>query len=62
MLERIAESVAAATAQYAADRWPEANDREVRLQFVYDLVLSSLTAFCDMEPLYRPERPIPSVN
>jgi hypothetical protein len=62
MLERIAETVAAASAEYGAQNWPDGPDRDGKLQFVYDLVISSITAYCEMEPLYRTERPVPSTN
>jgi len=53
--ERLADDVAAASAEHAAATWPNTTDREAMLRFAYDLVVSSLIAYCDLEAMRREE-------
>lgn len=63
MLEHVAATVAAASAESGAQHWPEGSpDPEVKRRFVYGLVISSLYAYCEMAPPGRAARPAPSAN
>jgi len=53
MFERLVDDIAAASAEHAAATWPDPIDREGMLRFAYDLVVSSLIAYRDLQALRR---------